>query len=85
VENGLPLVRCANNGVTCWIDASGRVQQFLKDENGNVHRVGALTVEVPLLAPGEKRVHTFYNRHGDWFGWACVAVASIVFIFRKRI
>src|SRR5262249_25713520 len=21
VENGLPLVRCANNGLTCWVDA----------------------------------------------------------------
>jgi apolipoprotein N-acyltransferase len=85
VENGLPLVRCANNGVTCWIDASGRVQEFLKDDNGDVHRVGALTVEIPLLASGEKRARTFYNRHGDWFGWACAGVAGVVFIFRKRI
>ena len=22
VENGLPLVRCANNGLTCWVDAT---------------------------------------------------------------
>ena len=85
VENGLPLVRCANNGVTCWIDANGRVQEFLKDENGNVHRVGALTVEVPLLASGEKRARTFYNRHGDWFGWACVGITGVVFVLRKRI
>jgi len=85
VENGLPLVRCANNGVTCWIDASGRVQEFLKNDKGNVHRIGALTVEIPLLTPGEKRARTFYNRHGDWFGWACGGVAGAVFIFRKRI
>jgi apolipoprotein N-acyltransferase len=85
VENGLPLVRCANNGVTCWIDASGRVQEFLKDENGNVHRVGVLTVEIPLVANGEKRARTFYNRHGDWFGWVCVGITGVVFVFRKRI
>jgi apolipoprotein N-acyltransferase len=85
VENGLPLVRCANNGLTCWIDDSGRVQQFLKDDRGDIHRVGALTVEIPLPAPGEKRAPTFYHRHGDWFGWACVVVTGIVFIFRKRI
>src|SRR5438128_10831173 len=23
VENGLPLVRCTNNGLTCWVDAQG--------------------------------------------------------------
>jgi apolipoprotein N-acyltransferase len=85
VENGLPLLRCANNGVTCWIDANGRVRQFLQDKNGNVHRVGTLTVEVPLVANGEKRARTFYNRHGDWFGWACAGVAGVVFIFRKRM
>src|SRR5581483_8834243 len=29
VENGLPLVRCSNNGITCWIDAQGRLRQTL--------------------------------------------------------
>ena len=24
VENGVPLIRCANTGMTCWIDAHGR-------------------------------------------------------------
>ncbi len=85
VENGLPLVRCANNGVTCWIDANGRVQQFLKDNSGNVHRIGALTVEIPLPTFGEKRARTFYNLHGDWFGWACAGVLGVVFIFQKRL
>ena len=25
VENGVPLVRCCNNGLTCWADANGRL------------------------------------------------------------
>jgi apolipoprotein N-acyltransferase len=32
----------------------------------------------------EKPTPTFYNRHGDWFGWGCVAVAGIVLLFRKK-
>src|SRR5205823_6890990 len=30
VENGIPLVRCANNGITCWIDGRGRVRQIFR-------------------------------------------------------
>jgi apolipoprotein N-acyltransferase len=32
---------------------------------------------VPLLAPAEKSAATFYNRHGDWFGWGCVGVTGL--------
>jgi apolipoprotein N-acyltransferase len=73
VENGVPLVRCCNNGVTCWIDAHGRVREIFRDNTGSVYGAGALTIDLPL----EKRAPTFYNRHGDWFGWGCVAFAAI--------
>jgi apolipoprotein N-acyltransferase len=43
VENGVPLVRCCNNGVTCWIDAHGAVRQIFKDNTGGIYGVGALT------------------------------------------
>jgi len=33
-------------------------------------------VEIPLLAAEQKSAPTFYNRHGDWFGWGCVAVTA---------
>jgi apolipoprotein N-acyltransferase len=82
VENGVPLVRCCNNGVTCWIDAHGRLRQIFKDGTGGIYGVGAMMFELPL--PDEKPAPTFYNRHGDWFGWGCVVVAGIVFLFRKR-
>jgi apolipoprotein N-acyltransferase len=85
VENGVPLVRCANDGVSCLIDARGRVVKILTDENGDVHGRGALTVEIPLLAPGEKTAATFYHRHGDWFGWSCVGAAVLALGFRKKL
>ncbi len=73
VENHRPLVRCANNGVTGWFDAHGRLQQVLADKNGDVHPAGVLTVEIPLA---ENHPATFYHRHGDWFGWSCVFLTA---------
>jgi apolipoprotein N-acyltransferase len=80
VENGVPLVRCCNNGVTCWIDAHGRVQEIFKDKVGGIFGVGAMTFELPL--PDEKPAPTFYNRHGDWFGWGCVGIASVILLLK---
>jgi apolipoprotein N-acyltransferase len=84
VENGVPLLRCCNNGVTCWIDARGVVRQVFRDANGGVHGAGVMTAQIPLLAPGEKREPTFYNRHGDWFGWGCVGLTAVVLLPRLQ-
>ena len=74
VENGVPLVRCSNNGLTCWADANGRLHDIFKDPNGSVYGLGATTIIIPV---GKERERTFYNRHGDWFGWACVGIMGI--------
>ncbi len=84
VENNLPLIRCANNGVTCWIDARGRVRDIFRDAAGSVYGAGALTVDIPVTRSGAGRAPTFYHRHGDWFGWACVVVAVLVSIRSKK-
>jgi len=78
VENGLPLLRCANTGLTCWIDAHGRIQDILKDGRGTIYGPGTLTVEIPLLPSGAKRTPTYYHLHGDRFGWACVLVTVVL-------
>ena len=84
VENGLPLIRCANNGLTCWIDATGRVREIFKDQTGSVYGAGDLTVDIPMTQGGVGRASTFYHRHGDWFGWACVVVAVLVSVRSKK-
>jgi apolipoprotein N-acyltransferase len=84
VENNLPLLRCANNGVTCWIDASGRVREIFKDPNGSVYGQGAMTVDIPVTSAGAGRAPTFYHRHGDWFGWGCVVMAALVSVRSKK-
>jgi len=80
VENGIPLVRCCNNGVTCWIDEHGRVREIFRDTHGSVYGAGALTIDLPL----QSHAQTFYNRHGDWFGWSCVAITGILFAAKIR-
>jgi apolipoprotein N-acyltransferase len=82
VENGVPLVRSANNGLTCWVDANGRLREIFRDKTGSVYGAGSMTVELPLLQPGEKRAPTFYNQHGDWFGWLCVGVTAILLVVK---
>jgi len=69
VENGVPLLRCTNDGLTCWADAQGRVCQILSD-SGNVYGPGFLIAQIPMPPPGV-RSQTFYNRHGDWFPASC--------------
>jgi apolipoprotein N-acyltransferase len=82
VENGLPLLRCSNNGLTCWVDAHGRLRQVFRDDRGTVYGAGFMTAAIPLPAPGDHHARTFYRRHGDWFGWSCVGIAGVVLVLR---
>ncbi len=67
VENRKYLVRAANTGVTCIVDAWGRMLERLPDEE-----TGILQTEVFLM---KDRSPSFYTLHGDWLGiagaWAC--------------
>ena len=84
VENGVPLVRCANNGLTCWIDSNGRVREIFKDKGGSVYGIGYKTIELPLSQSTQNRAATFYNRHGDLFGWVCVAAMALVLLRSRK-
>lgn len=75
VENGRPLVRCANTGLTCWIDAAGTIREIFTDKSGSVYGAGFVTLKIPVA---ENRAATFYHQRGDWFGWSCVAGSALV-------
>lgn len=74
VENRRPLVRCANTGVTAFLDADGRVTQTLRQPDGSIFGAGVLSgvVQVPVNPP-----LTFYTRHGDVFSVACALAAGL--------
>ena len=79
VENGLPLVRCANNGLTCWVDPHGHMEQVYFSASKNIYGVGYKIVEVPLLG-GRSRKPTFYHQHGDLFGWCCLGFSGAILL-----
>jgi apolipoprotein N-acyltransferase len=63
VENGVPLIRVANTGVSCVIDRRGARSAVLEDDRGRTRFAGFKLAEVrpaPLDMP-----LTFYTRHGD--------------------
>jgi len=76
IENNLPLVRCANNGLTCWVDRRGRMHNVYFPNSKDVYKAGYKIVSVPVGSSG-KYVPTFYRKYGDLFGWTCCAVSLI--------
>lgn len=80
VENRVALLRCANTGITSFIDPLGRVRAKVTDKEGNDLMVtGALTISVP--EPGTR---TFYTKYGDIFALLCV-ITSVIFIITAMI
>ena len=68
VEEGLPLVRAANSGISAIVDAYGRVLKGL-----GVGQSGVIDGDLPAaLSP------TVYVRFGDWLFLALLAVVAFV-------
>lgn len=78
VENGLPLVRAANNGITGWIDEHGRVREIFQTAAGSEYGPGPLLMTIPLRPSAEMQDETFYHRHGNWFAWVCTGVTILM-------
>jgi apolipoprotein N-acyltransferase len=78
IETRRPLLRDANTGVTCVIDAQGRVLQSLRDSNGSSFLEGILfgTLYVPRNPPA-----TLYIRYGDWLPVLSAAISFVAFGF----
>jgi apolipoprotein N-acyltransferase len=85
VELHLPLVRCCNNGITCWIDACGRLHNVYFPESNDVYSAGYKLVEVPLASSGSRQNPTFYRRYGDIFGWGCLTAVAVLGLKRLSL
>jgi apolipoprotein N-acyltransferase len=73
VENRVFVVRCANTGVSCFIDPLGRVVSRVQDRSGkDIFVRGVLTDKVILMDSD-----TVYTRYGDVFAWLNMGVASL--------
>jgi apolipoprotein N-acyltransferase len=67
VEEGLPLVRAANNGISGVIDAEGRVLASTK-----LDAVTYADIKLPAVGPA-----TLYSRLGDWVFLAMLAAGAL--------
>jgi len=67
IENSVPVARCANTGISCFVDRDGRV-------SGQIpwYRESITQVRV-TLSPGG----TFYTRHGNLFARCCSLIAVL--------
>jgi apolipoprotein N-acyltransferase len=73
VENKVPVVRCANTGVSCFIDQNGRIIERVRDnQNNDVFVQGVLTREIFISGS-----QTFYTKHGDIFVYFCFFVTLL--------
>jgi apolipoprotein N-acyltransferase len=76
IEEGLPLIRTANTGVSAVIDPLGRIVQSLP-----LGSAGTLDSELPRPIPA-----TIYARIGDLWLWLVIAAifaAALVIRIRK--
>jgi len=64
VENRVSVVRCANTGVSCFINPNGKIISKVNHENQDIFITGYLTKEIPLA-----KEKTFYTDYGDVFAY----------------
>lgn len=84
IETGLPLVRCANNGLTCWVDRFGQIHEVHFRESSNIYAAGFKIADLPLPARGQVTPRTFFARCGDLFSGMCLITSVVIFAARGR-
>lgn len=71
VENGSYVVRCANTGISCFIDPRGRVVDRVRGEDGReIFVQGVLS---GVVAPRERE--TIYTRSGEIIVWLSMIIS----------
>jgi len=76
IETRTPLLRCANNGLSGYIDPVGRVVDYIHgDAREGIFVTAWKTLNVPV--PRADRPLTFYARYGDVFALACIGLTVL--------
>ncbi len=73
VENGVPLVRAANTGISGGIDRWGRITAVSKLDTDTV-------MFIPVLSARR----TVYSKAGDWFPALCMLVLGGLAVYLRR-
>jgi apolipoprotein N-acyltransferase len=77
IENRISIARCANTGVSMFVDPYGRITAKTK-----IYVQDVLTGRIPL-----RKETTFYTRHGDWFakGLSLLSVVIIAYSLLRTV
>ncbi|MEP6820130.1 MAG: apolipoprotein N-acyltransferase [bacterium] len=75
VENGRPLLRVTNTGITAFITPAGEVRDATAGFKPEV-RIWTIA-QVPQAL-------TFYTKHGDLLAIACAVLSLLIFVFSLR-
>jgi apolipoprotein N-acyltransferase len=75
IENRMAIARCANTGISMFVDPYGRVTQPTR-----LYTRDMVIGSIPLKesAGAGWNAETFYARYGDWFAQACLLLAFVV-------
>ncbi|NLI15919.1 MAG: apolipoprotein N-acyltransferase [candidate division Zixibacteria bacterium] len=71
IENRVPVVRCANTGVSMFIDSWGRVS--------NQTKTFVPALEINDVQPAQSS--SMYNRYGNWLPMICVVITAFIIAF----
>ncbi len=74
IENGVSLARCANSGISMFVDPLGRILGKTK-----LYKRTIITEDVPSF-----KIYTVYCRLGDWIIWISVIIIIVAFMYPKR-
>lgn len=81
LENGVPVVRAANTGVSGFIAANGEIEDIFKNQNGRpIFTTGTLNRPMALL-----KKTTFYQKGGWLFPQFClILLAFMAYVTRRK-
>ncbi|MBN2190209.1 MAG: apolipoprotein N-acyltransferase, partial [Candidatus Aureabacteria bacterium] len=79
VENDVPMLRCTNTGLTCFIDRSGIITRIAAASNGMLFQPDVLFVELKADETGCSG-RTFYNKTGDIAAYVSLAVSAYLMV-----
>jgi len=74
IENRIAIARCANTGVTMFIDPYGRVKDATRIYVREIV-IGKIPLKRRENILGDDK--TFYAKYGDWFAFGCCLISFI--------
>ena len=77
VENRRSFIRCANTGLSCFIDKTGKIYNRVRSNSKDIFIQGYLT---DYIAVDKTKTYTFYTRYGDIFIFSCMFMVCLFMI-----